>query len=442
MENSDQNAADQEASARDALNLFGGNSGQLTGNLFPLFSQMRSMAPVVRVPFPVGGMDVQAWMVVRMDEVMQVLRDHARFTVEPRAIDSGALSQASFTEHLDPTLDSSGPATFFTGKSMLFVDEPDHRRLRGLVSKAFTPRYIESLRPRVQEIADTLLDRVAPRGEMDLVADYAYPLPINVISEMLGVPEGDRAQIQVWSAALARGVGVARPEPGVAAHMRAFGQYAARMVAEKRQHPESDLVSQLIALEEGGDRLSEAELVSMITLLIFAGHETTSNLIAIGTLMLIDHPEQLERLKGDPSQVPSAVEELLRFNGPATIVGPRFATEDVDLGGQQISKGDMVIPVVKSANRDERQFAEADRLDVTRTIKRHVAFGYGIHMCLGAPLARMEGDIAFTTLLTRMPNLGLGAPRDQLAWHSSLISQGLDSLPIVFSGPAGSACLR
>ena len=290
------------------------------------------------------------------------------------------------------------------------VDEPDHRRLRTLVSKAFTPRYMESLRPRVQEIADELLDRVQAQGEMDLVKDYAYPLPINVICDMLGVPQADRAQIHIWSAAIAHGLGLGRQEPEVAEHLRAFGEYIVQLVADKRQHPADDLISQLIAIEEEGDRLIEAELLSMIKLLIFAGHETTSNLIATGTFALLDHPEQLEKLKADLSLVPAAVEELLRFNGPATIAGPRFATEDIELGGQQIKKGDIVIPVLKSANRDENQFTQSEELDITRAINRHLAFGQGIHMCLGAPLARVEADIAFTTLLKRMPNLRLQRP--------------------------------
>ncbi len=170
----------------------------------------------------------------------------------------------------------------------------------------------------------------------------------------------------------------------------------------------------------------------MISLLIFAGHETTSNLIATGTLMLLDHPEQLEKLKADLNLVPAAVEELLRFNGPATIAGPRFATEDIELAGQQIKKGDMVIPVLKSANRDELQFTDSGDLDITRTIKRHLAFGHGIHMCLGAPLARVEGDVAFSTLLRRMPNLRLSIPRESVTWHFTLSSQGLTSLPVAF----------
>ena len=387
--------------APEALNLFSGASGD---NPFPVFAQMREMNAVIPIPFPMGGPDRQS------------------------CIDGNEDFRKSLAGGSDP----SAPPTFFTGHSMLTVDDPDHRRLRSLVSKAFSPRYMESLRPRVQEIADELLDQVEAQGEMDLVKDYAYPLPINVISEMLGVPQEDREQIHTWSAALAHGLGLGRREPGVEENMRAFGEYTARLVASKRRQPADDLISQLIAIEEEGDRLSETELVSMITLLIFAGHETTSNLIATGSLMLLDHPEQLEKLKAEPSLVPSAVEELLRFNGPATIAGPRFATEDIVLAGQSIQKGDAVIPVLKSANRDERQFDQSEELDITRQINRHLAFGHGIHMCLGAPLARIEGDIAFTTLLKRMPNLRLSIPRDEVPWNFTLSSQGLAALPVAF----------
>lgn len=407
------------------LSLFSGESGE---DPFPLFAQMRAMGSVISIPFPMGGTDRQAWMVTRMEEAMQVLKDHARFTVDPSTIDGHSNIRQSLAGNADP----SAPPTFFTGNSMLSVDEPDHRRLRGLVSKVFTPRYMESLRPRVQEIADELLDRVQAQGEMDLVKDYAYPLPINVISDMLGVPEVDREQIHVWSATIAHGLGLGRREPGVDEHLRAFGEYTAQLVADKRRHPAGDLISQLVAIEEEGDRLSEAELLSMITLLIFAGHETTSNLIATGAFTLLDHPEQLEKLKADLSLVPSAVEELLRFNGPATIAGPRFATEDIELAGQQIKKGDIVIPVLKSVNRDEKQFTQPEELDITRAINRHLAFGQGIHMCLGAPLARIEGDIAFTTLLKRMPNLRLNVPRESVTWNFTLSSQGLATLPVAF----------
>jgi cytochrome P450 len=416
------NHSDHSLPEKAVLGLLSGESGE---NPFPLFAQVREIGSVIPIPSPMGRTNQQTWMVTRMEEAMQVLKDQTHFTVDQSSIDG-------YSDIRQTNADSSAPPTFLTGKSMLSVDNPDHRRLRRLVSKAFTPKYMESLRPRVQKIADELLDLVQDKGEMDIVKDYAYPLPINVISDMLGVPRSDRAKIRDWSGAIAHGLGLGRKEPGVEEQIQAFGEYIAQLVADKRQHPSNDLISQLIAIEEEVDQLSEAELLSMISLLIFAGHETTSNLIATGTLMLLDHPEQLEKVKNDLNLVPSAVEELLRFNGPATIAGPRFATADIELAGQQIKKGDMVIPVLKSANRDELQFTDPEELDITRKIKRHLALGHGIHSCLGAPLARVEGDVAFSTLLRRMPNLQLNVPRDNVIWNFTLSSQGVTSLPVSF----------
>jgi cytochrome P450 len=397
------NSPDPAASQSDLFSLLGGGNAELLENPFPMFALMRSMGGIFPIPFPLLGTERQAWAVTRMEEAVQVLKDHTRFTVDASSIG------------LDGPLAQSVDSTF-TGKTMISVDDPDHRRLRGLVSKVFTPRYIESLRPRVQQIADELLDRAQARGEMDLVSDYAFPLPIDVISEMLGVPRDDRDQIRVWSQALATGQSLGGRDPAVQAHTHAFADYTARLVADKRRHPSDDLISQLIAIEEEGDRLNEEELLAMITLLIFAGHETTSNLIA----------------KGDLSLVPNAVEEMLRFSGPATIVAPRFATQDVELAGQQIKQGDVIIIVVASANHDETQFSDPDELDIARALARHLAFGYGIHVCLGAPLARLEGDIAFTTLLKRLPDLQLAVPREQITWQFSLNSRSVAALPVTF----------
>ncbi|SDZ45927.1 Cytochrome P450 [Bacillus sp. 166amftsu] len=418
------NHSDRIVPEKAVLSVLSGESGE---NPFPIFAQIRSMGSVIPIPFPMGGIDSQAWMITRMEEAIQVMKDHVYFTVDRRSIDGNSDIEQTLTGNDDP---SASPK--FLTESLNAVDEPDHRRLRMLVSKAFTPKYMESLRPRVQKIANELLDSVQDQGKMDIIKDYAYPLPINVISDMLGVPQKDRAKILVWSEAIANGLGLGRQDPEVAANLRAFGKYIVQLVNDKRHHPADDLISQLICIEEEGDRLSEAELLSMIKLLIFAGHETTSNLIATGTLMLLDHPDQLKKLKADLSLIPSAVEELLRFNGPATIAGPRFATEDIELAGHHIKKGDMVIPLLKSANRDENQFTQPEELDITRKIKRHLAFGHGIHMCLGAPLARLEGDIAFTTLLRRVPNLRLSISRENVTWQFKLASQGLTSLPVAF----------
>ncbi|WP_411343676.1 cytochrome P450 family protein [Paenibacillus sp. WLX1005] len=408
-----------------AFRIFKGEAGD---NPFPAIAEVRGVAPVVPIASPWGLSERPAWLVTRMEEAIAVLKDRNHFTVDPALIEGYEPPNRALKQQADP----SGPATFFTGKSMHTSDGMDHRRLRGLVSKAFTPRYMEGLRPRVQQIADELLDQVQEQGHMDLVNDYAFLLPIRVISEMLGVPKEDHIRIQEWSDALASGLGLGKTDPGVADNMRKFGEYTLQLVEQKRKHPQDDLISQLIAIEEEGDKLSVDELTSMITLLIFAGHETTSNLIATGMLMLFDYPEQLEKLKNDHSLIPNAMEELLRFNGPSTIVGPRFAKEDIELGGQQIQKGDTVIVFNKSANRDEHQFEQSEELDITRDINRHLAFGNGVHMCLGAPLARVEGDVAFTTLLQRMPNIRLGIPRDDIVWHFSLSSQSLASLPVTF----------
>jgi cytochrome P450 len=395
--------------------------GQFTENPYPMLANLRAMGPIVALPMPVGDGTNKAWMVTRMEEAVLVLKDK-RLTVDHAAVFGERYPQKEEQQI------NRGPG--FLNNSMIMVDEPDHRRLRGLVSKAFTPKYIAGLRPDIQQIADELLDKVQDQGTMDIVNDFGYPLPINVISDMLGVPRENRAHIREWSQALAGGGNFSREQRR--SLMYAFSDYVVRLVAEKRQNPQHDLISQLIQQEDESDYLSEPELLSMVGLLIFAGHETTSNLISIGTLMLLDHPDQMEKLKADLSLVPSAVEELLRFNGPVAAPVPRFALEDFELGGQHFSKGDIVLVMLASADRDETFFTDPEELDIARSLNRHVAFGQGIHICLGAPLARLEGDIAFTTLLRRMPNLRLNVPRDTITWRGGFNLRGLVSLQVAF----------
>jgi cytochrome P450 len=317
--------------------------------------------------------------------------------------------------------------------NFLFVDPPDHKRLRGLVSKAFTPRLIEQMRGRVQAVADALLDRVQEKGAMDLIDDYAYPLPITVIAELLGVPADDRYKFREWAVTAASGNRTQEyTEKVLVPHMRAFTDYLRAMFEEKRKNPEDDLISALVRAEEAGDKLSEDELLGTLFLLLVAGYETTVNLIGNGTLALLQHPDQLQKLRNDPSLIKGAIEELLRYDGPFEISTERIAREDVIIGETLIPKGEVVMTVIAAADRDPERFSEPDTLKVTRVGNKHLAFGKGIHYCLGAPLARMEGQIAIGTLLRRMPNLRLKGSPESLTWRPGLIFRGLQGLPVEF----------
>jgi cytochrome P450 len=320
---------------------------------------------------------------------------------------------------------------------MLSRDPPDHTRLRRLVSKAFTPRMVELLRPRVQAIADALLDAVADRGEMDLIDDYAFPLPITVIAEMLGVPPADRDQFRAWSDTLVAAVPPMPAGPEATEAAEGLRRYLEALFEERRRAPAEDLSTGLLQAEEAGDRLSKEELQGMMYLLLVAGYETTANLIGSGVLALLQHPDQLAALRGDPALLPSAVEELLRFCAPVATSTLRYAADDVALGGVVIPKGDMVLVVITAANRDPVRFPFPDALDITRADNKHLAFGHGIHYCLGAPLARLEGEIALGTLLRRMPDLRLSVAPGALTWRPSLVLRGLTKLPVVFSAGPG-----
>jgi cytochrome P450 len=294
---------------------------------------------------------------------------------------------------------------------------------------------VEGLRPRVQQIVDGLIARALEKGSMDLIEEFAYPIPVNVICEMLGVPVEDHERFKGWSLDIARGLDsiLLPPDSEVpkrsVASRTALAEYFRELIAKRRVSPRADLLSALIAAEEAGDKLSENELLATCILLLIAGHETTVNLIGNGTLALLRHPDQLHRLRENPALIGTAVEELLRFDGPVQRTA-RIPSEDVVIDGRTIAKGEMVMPFIGAADRDPAQFPDPDRLDIGRSDNRHIAFGWGIHFCLGAPLARVEGQIAINTLVQRLPKLALATDTPQ--FRESLTLRGLTSLPVQF----------
>ena len=388
-------------------------SSEFKADPFSFYARLRSEAPVYQTTLPDKR---KAWLIARYDDVLAVLKDN-RFGKDKLIAERPPWLPPTFKPLI---------------RNMLDVDAPDHTRLRSLVQKAFLPRWIEDLRPRVQRLADELLNCVQTRGQMDLVEEYALQIPTTIIAEMLGVPARDRIKFHRWSsAAIASsssrwGILMALPS-GVA-----FLRYIRRLVKARRANPEDDLVTALVRAEESGDQLSEDELVAMIFLLLVAGHETTVNLIGNGVLTLLENPDQLARLRDDPSLIKSAVEELLRYNGPLETATERYAREDTTVAGVCIPRGELVLAVLASANRDEQQFPRADTLDLERDPNPHVAFGYGVHYCLGASLARLEGQIAIATLLRRAPDLRLAKPASTLRWKRGLVLRGLESLPVTF----------
>ena len=389
-------------------------------NPYPTYARLRSTAPVHRTTLPDGR---GVWLVTRCEDVLAVLKDE-RFVKDWRKV----MTREQLAQ-IPPIPEVMEPLS----RNMLDADPPDHERLRALVSKAFTPRLIERMRPRVQAIADALLDAVQERGEMDLIDDYASPLPITVIAELLGVPAEDRNRFREWSdAAVSGDASPEYMEKILIPHMRAFTDYLRAMFEEKRKNPGEDLASALVRAEEAGDTLSEGELLGMVFLLLVAGHETTVNLIGNGVLGLLQHPDQLRKLRDDPSLIKLAVEELLRYDGPVETSTERFASEDVRICGTVIPRREMVLVVIAAADRDPERFNDPDALDITRSDNKHLAFGKGIHHCLGAPLARMEGQIAIGTLLRRMPDLRLKGSPESLSWRPGMVLRGLRGLPVAF----------
>jgi cytochrome P450 len=379
---------------------------------YPTYHRLRAEDPVHHSP-------LGFWVLTRYDDVIAALRD-------PR------LAKEAIAAWVAARFGAPMPAL---GLSMLDRDPPDHTRLRGLVSKAFTPRVVEGLRPHIQQIVDGLLDRAQDAGALDLIEGFAYPLPVIVICEMLGVPVADHERFKGWSLDIARGLDSVLlptdsdvPRRSMAART-ALADYFRELIARRRAAPRADLLSGLIAAEEAGDKLSENELLATCILLLIAGHETTVNLIGNGTLALLRHPDQLRLLRENPGLIGSAIEELLRFDGPVQRTA-RIPSEDVVIAGHTIARGEMVMPFIGAADRDPAQFPDPDRLDITRTDNRHIAFGWGIHFCLGAPLARIEGQIAIGTLVRRLPKLALATEAPE--FRQSLTLRGLASLPVTF----------
>jgi len=312
---------------------------------------------------------------------------------------------------------------------MIFLDGVDHRRMRNLITKAFTPSKVEELTARIEGIVNELLDQAERQGTFDLMNGFALPLPLRIISELLGVEDEDQDDFHHNAKCILHLDGpwkFLKQLPKVYRLQRYFD----RLLAHKRSHPGDDLTSALIAVEEGGDQLTSQELMGMVFLLLFAGHETTVNLLGNGTLALLDHPEQFERLRADPSLVPTAIEEMLRYQSPAQLSGIRYVVEPGELGGMPVRRGDRVIPLVAAANRDERVFDDPEAFDVGRQPNRHVAFGLGRHFCVGANLSRVEARIAFRVFIERFSKLRLATDRDRVQWNKSPSLRGLLALPV------------
>ncbi len=385
---------------------------------YPVYARMRQEAPVY------WSEAWGCWMLTRYDDIARSLQDYASFT---------SLGRLTATMDLpEPLRERAAPLIRHYSQGLINVDPPDHTRMRKLVHQAFTPRTIRKMRAYVQAIVDRLIEDRLEQGEMDLIWDFAYPLPVTVIAEMMGIPLEDHASFKRWSGEI---VGfMATPKPSAAVLLQsqdsllAMQQYFREIYAKRRRQPEDDLISALVQAEMEGDSLTEEEMVSSCVTILIGGHETTTYLIANGMHALLRNPDQLRRLRAAPALAETATEEFLRYDGPFQR-NRRIATTDTVIGGQRIRKGELALQFLGAANRDPAQFAEPDKLDIARAPNKHLAFGYGPHFCIGAPLARLEASIAFRALLARLKRIRLA--REDLEWNSALF-RGLRSLPIQF----------
>jgi cytochrome P450 len=387
-------------------------------NPYPVFRQLRAQTPVWKAPFG-------RWFLTGYDDTVMLLRDR-RFGKDYEDPDA-------LIRRFGPTA-LQEPAVVELSHMMLMRDPPDHTRLRGLVTKAFTARRIEALRDSIQRLTDRLLDKVIPLGRMDAIRDLAFPLPVLVICELLGIPEADRARFVTGESS---GAALLNPTPPTRAeldHANAgtieSGAYFEALFEQRRRDPQDDLITQLVQAEEAGDRLTTAELRANVSLLFAAGHETTVNLIGNGLYSLLRHPAQWQILRDDPSLVPNAIEEILRFESPVQAVG-RTAAEPLELHGVKLEKNAIVVSLVGAANRDPAVFEDPERFDVTRKDLRPLSFGGGIHFCLGAQLARIEAAVVLETVLRRLPTLRL-LDQAHPKWRPSFILRGLTELPVAW----------
>ncbi len=399
-----------------ALSLYHLLDPDVLANPYPLYARLRSEDPVHWDSF------LHAWVVTRYTDVVHVLHHFsANRTPTPEQLDTMGLS-------------ALGPIAQVMVRQMLFLDPPDHTRLRALASAAFTPSRVERLRSHIQEIMDGLLDAVAGQGRMDLIADFASPAPAIVTAEMLGVPVADHEQLKDWSADFAEMLGNFQHNPDrfpkVLRSVENMCRYFRSAMSDQRVHPRDGLVQAMMAAEVEGARLTEEEIIANLIVTMVGGQETTTNLIGNGVLTLLRNPAQMDRLRADPSLITSAVEELLRYESPSQHTA-RLAPEDVEIGGKKIRKRQAVIAVMGAGNRDPERFPDPDRLDIERKDNRHLAFGWAAHFCFGAALARLEGQIAIQSILRRLPNLTLNTAAP-LTWRDNLGLRGLTALPLTF----------
>ncbi|HDX9628753.1 TPA: cytochrome P450 [Bacillus cereus] len=399
----------------DGINLA---SAQFKEDAYEIYKESRKMQPLLFVNEVELGKE---WLITRYEDALPLLKDN-------RLKKDLANVFPKDTTNMYLSVDNSDHLT----THMLNSDPPNHSRLRSLVQKAFTPKMITQLDGRIQRIADDLINEIERKGTLNLVDDYSFPLPIIVISDMLGIPKEDQAKFRIWSHAV-----IASPETPeeikeTEKQLSEFITYLQYIVDVKRKDPKEDLVSALILAENEGHKLSAPELYSMIMLLIVAGHETTVNLITNTVLAFLENPNQLQLLKDNPKLIDSAIEEGLRFYSPVEITTGRWAAEPFQIHEQTIQKGDMVVIALASANRDETVFENPEVFDITRENNRHIAFGHGSHFCLGAPLARLEAKIAITTLFKRMPELQIKGDREDIKWQGNYLMRSLEELPLTF----------